>query len=44
MIDALRRAGVPDVTLTIYPEGEHDSWSASYANPRLYRWLLEHTR
>jgi predicted peptidase len=44
MIDALRRAGVPDVTLTIFPEGEHDSWSASYANPKLYRWLLEHTR
>ncbi|MGH7944489.1 MAG: prolyl oligopeptidase family serine peptidase [Opitutaceae bacterium] len=44
MIEALRGAGVPDVKFTVYPECEHDSWSASYANPELYQWLLQHAR
>lgn len=44
MIDALRRAGVADVKFTIYPEGEHDAWTATYANPELYRWLLHHSQ
>jgi predicted peptidase len=44
MVEALRGAGLPDVKLTVYPDGEHDSWSATYANPELYAWLLEHER
>jgi predicted peptidase len=44
MIDALRQAGVTDVKFTIYPQGEHDAWTATYANPDLYRWLLHHSR
>jgi predicted peptidase len=44
MVDALRRAQVPDVKLTIYADGEHDAWTAAYANPALYQWLLQHTR
>ena len=44
MIDALRVAGVKDVKFTVYPDCEHDSWSASYANPELYPWLLRHSR
>ena len=44
MVDALRHAGATDVKFTIYAEGEHDAWSASYANPELYRWLLQHVR
>ena len=43
MVDGLRRAGVADVKVTIYAEGEHDAWTATYANPELYRWLLHHT-
>jgi predicted peptidase len=44
MVDAMRNAGVTDVKFTIYPEGAHDAWSASYANPDLYRWLMKHSR
>jgi predicted peptidase len=44
MVNALKKAGVMDIQLTIYPEAAHDSWSATYANPRLYEWFLEHRR
>ncbi len=44
MVEALRRAGVRDVELTVYPEAEHDSWTETYANPKLYEWLLRHRR
>ncbi|MDP3073570.1 MAG: prolyl oligopeptidase family serine peptidase [Opitutaceae bacterium] len=44
MVDALKKAGVPDVQFTIYPEAKHDSWTESYANPELYAWLLRHRR
>ena len=43
MVDALKAAGA-DVKLTIYPEAGHDSWTATYDNPELYTWFLEHTR
>lgn len=33
-----------DVRLTIYPEANHDSWTATYANPALYEWLLAQRR
>jgi len=39
MVDALKRAD-GDVQLTVYPEGEHDSWTVTYNNPELYEWLL----
>lgn len=44
MVSALRRIGCQDVQLTIYPEANHDSWTQTYANPRLYDWLLAHQR
>lgn len=44
MIDLLRRVGVKDIDLTIYPEAKHDSWTATYANAELYAWLLRHIR
>ncbi len=44
MVAALERAGAKDVTLTVYPEARHDSWTEAYANPELYAWLLRHTR
>ncbi len=43
MVDALKKLG-GDPQLTIYPEAEHDSWTETYENPKLYEWLLEHTR
>ena len=44
MVEALQQAGLRDVRLTIYPEAAHDAWSATYANPALYAWLLQHAR
>ena len=44
MVDALKKAGVPDVKLTIYPEAQHDSWTETYKNPEFYEWLLKHER
>jgi predicted peptidase len=44
MISALRKAGCPDVKLTVYPEATHDSWTETYNNPELYDWFLKHER
>jgi predicted peptidase len=44
MVDALKKAGVSDVKLTVYPEAGHDSWTETYNNPALYDWLLKHQR
>lgn len=38
MAEALRRAG-GDVTLTIYPDAAHDSWTAAYADHDLFDYL-----
>ena len=44
MVDALKKAGLPDVKFTVYPEAGHDSWTEAYENPELYEWLLKHER
>ncbi len=44
MVAALKKAGVKEVELTVYPEAQHDSWSDTYANPKLYEWFLQHER
>jgi predicted peptidase len=41
MIEFLKRAKASDVQLTVYPNAKHDSWTETYANPELYRWLLQ---
>ncbi|MCG6155298.1 carboxylesterase family protein [Rubinisphaera margarita] len=33
-----------DIKQTIYPGVAHDSWTQTYANPKIYDWLLSHTR
>jgi predicted peptidase len=43
MVDALQAAG-GNVQFTVYPEAEHDSWTETYANPKLYQWLLAQRR
>lgn len=30
--------------LTIYPDVGHDAWTTSYADPRLYQWMVSHHR
>jgi predicted peptidase len=43
MVDAVKRAG-GNPRLTLYPDAEHDSWTATYDNPEVYSWLLKQTR
>jgi dipeptidyl aminopeptidase/acylaminoacyl peptidase len=40
MVNALKNYG-SDVRLKIYPEANHDSWTETYNNEGLYKWLLE---
>lgn len=41
MVNALRQMK-NKVKFTVYPDAGHDSWTATYENPQLYRWLLKH--
>ena len=43
MVDALKKHG-GNAKLTTYPEADHDSWTETYNNPELYKWLLEQKR
>jgi len=43
MVDRIKQAG-GDVTFTVYPGVDHDSWTQTYNNPELYTWLLSHQR
>jgi predicted peptidase len=43
MVEALKKVK-GNVKLTVYPEAGHDSWTETYNNPELYRWLLEQRR
>ena len=39
MYDALKQTGA-DVKLTLYPNVEHDSWTNTFAEPGLLKWLF----
>jgi predicted peptidase len=39
MIDALQALG-GDARITIYPQAEHDTWTAAYDDPELWKWML----
>lgn len=41
LTDALKSYG-GNVRYTVYPGVGHDSWTATYNNPALYDWFLEH--
>ncbi len=43
MVEAIEAAG-GKVKFTVYPEAEHDSWTAAYDDPELYAWLLQQKR
>jgi predicted peptidase len=43
MVEAIKKVG-GNVEFTIYPDAEHDSWTETYNNPKLYEWLLKHKR
>ncbi len=42
MVRALRRAG-GHPQLTVYPDREHDIWTMTYRDSRLYLWFLSHS-
>ena len=44
MIDALEKAHAKEVNFTRYPDLKHDSWTPTYNNPDIYRWMLSHAR
>ena len=44
LINAVKKAGAKDVELTVYPEAQHDSWTETYNNDKLYEWFLQHER
>ncbi len=41
IVAALQTLG-GNVQFTVYPNADHDSWTATYANPALYDWLSQH--
>ena len=43
MVEALKKVG-GQVTFTVYPEADHDSWTETYNNPELYEWFLQNRR
>ena len=43
MVKAVQQAG-GNAKLTVYPGVEHDSFTQTYADPKLYEWFLEQTR
>lgn len=43
MVDALKKSG-GEPKFTIYPDAGHDSWTAAYDDPELYKWLLAQKR
>ncbi len=43
MVQAVNRGG-GDAKLTVYPDANHDSWTKTYDNPELYKWLLKHRK
>lgn len=43
MVEAIKAAN-GNAKLTIYPGVGHDSYTQTYANPKLYEWFLKHQR
>ena len=43
LVETLKQQG-GNVKFTIYPDATHDSWTATYDNPKLYEWFLEQKR
>ena len=42
-VDALKAAGA-SIQFTVYPNAGHNSWSATYSNPKVYEWILAQRR
>ena len=44
LVTALEEAKAREVKFTRYADSMHDSWTETYNNPELYRWMLGHRR
>lgn len=44
LLAAFHAAGARDVRYTEYPEGGHNAWDATYADPAMWQWLLQQKR
>lgn len=42
LVDRLKACN-GNVEYTIYPEADHDSWTETYNNQKIYEWLLSHS-
>ncbi len=43
VVEAVRKCG-GEAELVVYPDATHDSWTAAYADPGLWEWLLARRR
>ncbi|MDD9887314.1 MAG: prolyl oligopeptidase family serine peptidase [Candidatus Marinimicrobia bacterium] len=43
MVSVLKKIG-GNVKYTLYPDAYHDSWTKTYENEQLYKWLLSHQK
>jgi predicted peptidase len=43
-VNFFKRAKAPNVNFTVYPDAGHDSWTQTYDNPEVWKWLFEQTR
>lgn len=44
MVESLKRQGNTEVKFTLYPDANHNAWDATYSNPELYEWFLQHSK
>ncbi len=43
VVNVLQGCGAKEVKLTVYPDANHNSWTATYNNEEFYKWLLSHS-
>jgi predicted peptidase len=43
MVKSLSAQGA-DIQFTVFPNGGHDIWDATYQNPALYKWMLKYKK
>lgn len=44
LINALKQLKINELEFTVYPEAQHNSWTETYNNPKLYEWFLKYQR
>jgi predicted peptidase len=44
MVQFLKKYGNEQLQFTLYPEANHNAWDATYANPALFDWFLQHKK